>query len=43
MPGVGLEPTRPLGLPILSRLRIPIPPPGPAASLRDGPHAKTRA
>src|SRR6202043_4183027 len=28
MPGVGLEPTRPCGLSILSRRRLPIPPPG---------------
>jgi hypothetical protein len=28
MPGVGFEPTNPCGAPILSRLRIPIPPPG---------------
>ncbi len=31
VPGVGLEPTCPLGPSILSRLRIPIPPPGPAS------------
>jgi RNA polymerase sigma factor (sigma-70 family) len=36
VPGVGFEPTSPVGLPILSRLRIPVPPPGPyRPSLRE--------
>ena len=33
VPGVGLEPTRPCGQPVLSRSRMPIPPSGPAQTL----------
>ena len=45
VPGVGLEPTRPCGQPVLSRSRTPIPPSGPAQTLpvAMSPAARSRA